>query len=111
MFLLIATIIFAGIIAFFATQNAGPVDLHLGKYNLASVPLYWVVLGSVLATLIFSWVMFLMNSISSSFVLHGRNNSLKKLEKENEKLTEKIHKLEIDNARIQEKQEKRVEEV
>ncbi len=104
MFLLIATIIFAAVIAFFATQNAGPVDLHMSSYRISQIPLYWVVLGSVLLTLIFSWIMLLIDSISSSFALHGRNNAVKQLKKDNENLVKKIHQLEIENARAQGKQ-------
>jgi hypothetical protein len=97
-FLLIATIIFGGAIAFFAIQNAGPIDLHVNGFHLTT-PLYWVVLGSVLLTLIFSWIVSLFNTISSSFLLHGRDNTVKQLKKENADLTKKLHQLEIDNAR------------
>ncbi len=101
MFLLIATIIFAGAITFIAVQNAGPVDLHLSTFHIVGIPLYWVVLGSVLLTLIFSWIMLLINSISSSFVLHGRDNTVKHLKKENVDLKKKLQLLEIENARAQ----------
>jgi uncharacterized integral membrane protein len=104
MFLLIATIIFASFIAFFAIQNAGPVDLHMSAFSLTNIPLYWVILGSVLLTLIFSWVMLIIDSISSSFALHGSNNAVKQLKKENESLVKKVHQLEIESARGQGKQ-------
>ncbi len=110
MFLLIATIIFAGVIAFFATQNAGPVDLHMSSYHISQIPLYWVVLGSVLLTLIFSWIMLLIDSISSSFALHGRDNAVKQLKKENQDLFKKVHQLEVENARAQGKQSKTTSE-
>jgi hypothetical protein len=103
LFLLIAIIVFAAAITFFATQNAGPVDLHLSGYHLTNVPIYWVVLGSVLITLLFSWILFLVNSISSSFVLHGRDKTVKQLKNENGELTKKVHQLEIDNANMQAK--------
>lgn len=106
MFLLIATIIFASVIAFFATQNAGPVDLRLSTLQLTGIPLYWIVLGSVLITLVFSWIMLLIDSISSSFALHGRDNAVKKLKKDNEVLVKKVHQLEVENARAQGKQSK-----
>ena len=105
MFLLIATIIFASAIAFIATQNAGPVDLHLSTYHLINIPLYWIVLGSVLVTLIFSWIISIINSISSSFVLHGRDNTVKQLKKENGELTKKVHQLELEIARKSRKPE------
>jgi uncharacterized integral membrane protein len=100
MFILIATLIFGGAIAFFAIQNASPVDLQLSSIHFTA-PLYWVVLGSVLLTLIFSWLLSLINSISSSFVLHGKNNAVKQLKNENAELLKKIHQLEMDKAREQ----------
>lgn len=106
MFLLIATIIFAGVIAYFATQNAVPVDLRMSTYSISQIPLYWVVLGSVLLTLVFSWIMLLIDSISSSFALHGRDNVVKKLKQENQDLVKKVHQLEVENARAQGKQSK-----
>lgn len=102
MFLLIATIIFAGVISFIAMQNATPVDLHLSKYHLANIPLYWIVLASVLLTLIFSWIMLLINSISNSFALHGKDNIVNHLKKENVDLKKKIQQLETENSRRQE---------
>lgn len=105
MFLLIATIIFASVITFFATLNAGPVDIHLKILELTNVALYWVVLGSVLVTLIFSWIVSLITSVSSSFAMHGKENIVKQLKKENEALTEKVHQLEVENARLQGKKE------
>lgn len=101
MFLLIATIIFAGIIAFFATQNSGPVDIRLSSFQLTGVPLYWVVLGSVLVTLVFSWIMFVINSISNSFALHGRDNMVKRLKDENINLEKKVRFLELEHAKLQ----------
>ena len=59
---LIATVIFAILIAFFAIQNSVPVNIHLNSYNLAGIPLYLVVLGSVLVTLLFSVFSLVMNA-------------------------------------------------
>lgn len=81
-------------------QNSTPVDLRLSTLQLTNIPLYYVVLGTVLLTLIFSWIVSVINSVSSTFALHGKDNTVKKLKKENADLEKKIHQLEVDNARI-----------
>lgn len=97
---LIATVIFAILIAFFAIQNSVPVNIHLNSYNLVGIPLYLVVLVSVLVTLLFSWIIFLVNSLSSSFAILGKNNSIKDVKRRNLDLAKKVHDLEIENAKL-----------
>lgn len=97
---LIISIIFGIAIAFFAIQNGGLVAIHLSSYTIPGVPLYLVVLGSVLLTLIFSWIIFLVNSVGTAFTIHGKNSSLKTELKENRDLRKKIQQLEVENARL-----------
>lgn len=102
---LIITIIFGIAIAFFAIQNGGLVTIHLSSYNIPGIPLYLVVLGTVLLTLIFSWIIFLVNSVGNAFVMRGKNNTLKQEERSNRELKKKVHELEIENAKLKGKTE------
>jgi len=100
MFVLIISIIFGIAIAFFAIQNGVLVTIHLSSYSIPGVPLYLVVLGSVLITLLFSWLVFLVNSLGNAFTISGKNNSLKNQGKENRDLKRKLQELEVENARL-----------
>lgn len=97
---LIVTIIFGIAIAFFALQNGTLVTIHLSSYSIPGVPLYLVVLGSVLLTLVFSWIIFLVNSVGTAFILRGKNSTLNSERKDNKDLRRKIQELEIENARL-----------
>lgn len=92
---LILLIIFGLSVAYFATQNTGSVHLLLGNYLISSIPMYVVVVGSILFGVFVSWLISMVNTISTVFTLHGKDSALKNAEKEIEKLQEKNHELEM----------------
>jgi uncharacterized integral membrane protein len=89
--------------AMFATQNLNPVFVNLGGYSLAGVPLYLVVLGSMLAGILISAVISWTNSIGALMSIKGRDHKIKETEHEVEKLRERLKEMEIENARLQNK--------
>lgn len=105
-FLLIAVIIGA-IFAYIATQNTNGVPLNLGPYSWSSLPLYIVVLGSLLVGLLVGWLMSMIDGIASAFTLHGKDKKIRQAESEVELLRERIHKLEIENKELQLRNEKK----
>lgn len=100
MLALIASVLFGIVVAVFAVQNRGFVDIHFGGYAISGVPLYLVVLGTVLVTLIFAGIIYFVHSLSSSFTMIGKNSSLKRMNEENKKLTGKVKDLEVENAKL-----------
>ncbi|MDP2692848.1 MAG: LapA family protein, partial [bacterium] len=66
MLAIIFTIIFAIAVAFFATQNTASVIINIPQYSW-SVPLYIVVLVSLLLGFVFAWILHLMNAFTSLF--------------------------------------------
>ncbi len=97
---LIASVLFGIVVAIFAVQNRGFVDIHFGGYGIAGVPLYLVVLGTVLVTLLFAAILYFVHSVSSSFALMGKSSSLRKMYEENKRLTVRVKDLELENARL-----------
>ncbi|HMS23000.1 MAG TPA: lipopolysaccharide assembly protein LapA domain-containing protein [Candidatus Levybacteria bacterium] len=97
---LIATIFLGLIIAFFATQNTGSVTLNLLTYSL-SVPMYIVVIGSLLLGLLFSWIIIIPKNIITGFAMRGKEHKITDYKKENAELLRQIHQLEITNARLE----------
>lgn len=106
---IIFTVLFAILIAIFAVQNRNFVDIRFGSYLLSGVPLYLVVLITILLTLIFSAILYFINSVFTSIAFWGRERSFKKHEneerRENEMLEKRVHDLEAENARLKEQKE------
>lgn len=100
MLAVIFTIIFAIGVAFFATQNTASVVIKIYHDNL-SVPLYLVVLVSILLGFIFAWLLHLMNAFTSLFALRGKDSVIKKEKKANTELTNKVHDLEIEKTKLE----------
>jgi uncharacterized integral membrane protein len=100
MFAVIMTIIFAIAVAIFATQNTSSVVINISQYN-AQLPLYFVVLISLLVGFIFAWILHLMNAFASLFALHGKDRDIKKEKKTNVDLVNKVRDLEIEETKLE----------
>lgn len=96
---LIIIVALGAIIAFFATQNTSPVSVVLLGY-LITVPLYVVVIGSLLLGFIVSWVFSLFDSISSFLKIRGKETKIKKDQKEIDGLKKRVSDLELENANL-----------
>lgn len=100
MLAVIITIIFAILVAFIATQNTAPVVINISEYS-RSVPLYLVVLLSLLIGFIFAWILHLLDAFAVLFALRGKNNTIKKGRKENTELAKKVQDLEYEKAKLE----------
>lgn len=103
MFSLIILIAFGLGVAYFATQNTGVVHINLANYFIEGVPLYVIVIGSMLLGIFVSWLISLVNSISSMLRIHGKEAELKEayhtidsLKKDNEALLQENRHLKKD---------------
>ena len=90
-------------VALFAMQNSQPVALHFGGYSFVDVPIYVLVLCTLLIGFFISWIISLFNSIFTSLTLRGKNNKIKKAEKDKTELTKQLHKLELENEHLKDK--------
>ncbi len=97
---LIATVLFGLIIAYFAAQNTGVMSLHFLHYQIQSVPMYIVVVGALLLGLFLSWIISLVNAVSTGFTMRGKETKIKDYVKENAELLKLNHQLELENARL-----------
>jgi len=100
MFALIVLVVFGIGVAFFATQNTQTISITLGNYSLTRVPLYLIVLVSLLLGFVVSWVISLVDVISSALKIHGKENTIKDSNKQISELTKKVHQLELENERL-----------
>lgn len=97
---LIVTVLFGLIIAYFAIQNTGVITLNFLNYSVPGIPAYIVVVGALLVGLFLSWIISLVNSITTGFTIRGKESKIKDYRKENAELTKRIHQLELQNAKL-----------
>jgi len=100
MLALIFAVLVSVVVAYFATQNTASITLHFLSYNWTGIPIYLVVLGSLLVGLLFAWIFHLLNAISSSLNLRGKEHALKEEKKTNLELTKRMHQLELANTKL-----------
>lgn len=95
MFALVVTLAFGLAFAFFATSNTEGTTLRLAQYSLNHVPLYLIVLGSLLVGAALAFVIDLVDTLSSFFALRKRETLISELKKTVAELIKRVHALEI----------------
>ncbi|HSX40531.1 MAG TPA: lipopolysaccharide assembly protein LapA domain-containing protein [Candidatus Saccharimonadales bacterium] len=86
--------------AYLATQNNMWVTVNLTQYTQFHMPLWTVVLGALLIGFFISWVLSLIDSISNSVALHQRENKIRATSREVGTLEDRVHDLEVENAKL-----------
>jgi len=97
---LVTLVLFGILSALFANQNTGTATLHLGYITLANIPLYLIILGSMLFGLLMAWVINIIESVLVSFQIMGKNRAIKATQQEVDELSKKLQEVEIENARL-----------
>jgi len=77
MFMISLAIIFGLFFTVFATQNTQTVNLVFGELTVPQIPLYIVILGSLLLGVIISWIFNLFDNISAFFILNRKEKTLR----------------------------------
>ncbi len=77
-----------------------PVTVNLGMYVISDIPLFYVIVGSLVTGLVLSYVVYLVHDISTSFAFWGKNNEIKKNKDEVLGLTKRVHQLELENEKL-----------
>lgn len=103
---LILLVLFGILSSFFATQNPGKVTLVFASYTMAGVPLYLVVLCSLLIGLFLSFIIGFVSQIFLSLSLRNKDATIDTKNKTVTELTRQVHKLELENERL--RQDRRI---
>lgn len=93
-------VLFGIVVSYLAIQNTTLVTLNFAGHLIDNIPLYLVILGSLLLGFLIAGVLSSVNSMFSAFRIMGKNNVINSSQKEIETLKEKIHHLEIENAEL-----------
>lgn len=100
MLILILLLIIGGVMAYLAQNNLMLVTLNLGTYVFSGIPLFYVIVGSLLTGLVLAYLIYLANSIFTAFIMRGKDNQIKQSSSEIVDLTKQIHQLELENERL-----------
>lgn len=97
---LIIVFLFALAVAYFALQNAVAVPIVFASTVFHSVPLYFVIIASVLVGIILSSLIGSIGNVSTYMKLRNKDDRIHNDEKVINDLQQKIHDLEIENAQL-----------
>ena len=100
MLILILLLVVGSGLVYISKFNFLPVTVNLGVYVLENIPLFYVIVTSLVLGLVLSYLAYLVNTVSTSFTLRGKNNEIKKEKNEVLELTKRVHQLELENEKI-----------
>lgn len=85
---------------YLAQNNLTLVTLSLGTYAFSDIPLFYIIIGSLLIGLVSAYLVHFINSIFAAFAMRGKDNKIKQTKSEVVDLTKRIHQLELENERL-----------
>jgi uncharacterized integral membrane protein len=100
MLVLLIAVISGLAIGYFATQNTTPVTIRFNDYLWEDIPLYLVMLGSLLVGLFMAWILYFARSVSSRLTIYGKDHAVKKAQDTVVDLERRVQELEVENARL-----------
>ena len=100
MLTLILLMLFGLAVAFFAGQNTSLVSIELANYRVAGIPLYVVIVGSLLLGFFISWIVSLIDGAFTLFAMRGKDSAIRNTKRRADSLENRVHELEIENARL-----------
>jgi uncharacterized integral membrane protein len=100
MLTLILLLVVGSALVYISKFNFTLVSVNLGFYAFSNIPLFYVIVGSLLVGLVLSYLVYLVHAISTSFTIRGKDNEIKKNKDEVLELTKRVHQLELENEKL-----------
>ena len=97
--LILILIVGSGLV-YISRFNYTPVDVNLGVYAFYGVPIFYVIVASILIGLTISYIVLIINSIAYSLTIRKKDIQLKKDQEEILELTKRVHQLELDSEKL-----------
>lgn len=110
MITLILLVLVGILAALFAGQNTTSVSVTLANHTLKGIPLYLIVLGSLLMGLLISSVISLFNSIASSWTIRGKNKKIVESKRTVSELSKHVRQLELENDKLKTELDRKINE-
>lgn len=100
MLILILFLVFGALVAYLAQHNLMKVVLNIGPYTYSDIPLFYIIVGSVLVGLGVSYIIYIINTIILKIRLSKKDRKILESTNEVADLTKRIHQLELENAKL-----------
>lgn len=110
MLILILFILFGSIVAYLAQHNLMRIVLNVGPYVFTDIPLFYVIVGSVLTGLLIGYVIYIIHTTLLNFKLRGKDKRIRESTDEVANLTKRIHQLELENVKLKKISDQEVED-
>jgi lipopolysaccharide assembly protein A len=102
---LILLLVFGSGLTFISMQNTQEVSLTFYRYTFSNLPVYFVILGSILVGVILAYFISFLNSISTHMLIRKQYKKIGKEKQTVAELTKRIHQLELENVKLKSKSE------
>lgn len=100
MLTIILLLVVGSLLVYISKYNFMLVSINFGQFVLSDIPLFYVIVGSIILGLLLSYILYLAQAISTSFTLRGKNNQIKKNKSEVLELTKRVHQLELEKEKL-----------
>lgn len=100
MAILILLLVFGTIMVYLAQNNLQLVTLRLGPYVFSGIPLFYVIIGSLIAGLFIAFLIYVVDSVFTGVAMRRKDNKIKETKSDVVELTKRIHQLELENERL-----------
>lgn len=103
MLLLILILVSGSLLVYLSQSNLTPVALQFGPYVFPNIPLFYVIVGSLVIGLGLSYIFYLVHAISNSLAMRSKDTVIKKNRNTVAELTKRVHQLELENEKLKRK--------
>lgn len=97
---IIFLLITGSVFVYLSKDNLAPVTLSVAQYTFANIPLFYVIVGSLLTGFVLSYLVQIFGSIANLLVLRGNRQAIRSGRNEVLELTKRVHQLELENERL-----------
>lgn len=97
---LIASIIFSLATTYIALQNANSITLKIAGYTFTNIPLYVVIVFSILVGILITALIYSLNCLSIALTLRSKDKIITDHQTTINHLKQEIHELEVENAQL-----------
>jgi uncharacterized integral membrane protein len=99
MLILILILISGSFLVYISKYNFALVNVNLGTFILKDIPLFYVMIGSVIFGLVLAYLVHLIISLSTAMTMRRKNKEIQKEKEEVLELTKRVHQLELENEK------------
>ena len=97
---MILLLVLGSALTYISKYNLEPVNVNMGVYTISNIPLFYVIVGSLIMGLIMSYLMQMLSNIFTYFEIRRKSREIQINKDEIMNLTKTVHKLELDNEKL-----------